>query len=295
MTNRQGEKWKQILKSVTHFLFSGSKISVDGDCSHKIKRCLLLGRKAMTNLDSILKSRDIFPVVMYRCGNWPIMKAEHWRMAAFNLWCWRRLLRVPWTVRRSNQSVLKEINPEYSLEGLMLKLKLQYSGHWMRRAHSLEKTLMLERLRAEGDGGNRGWDVWMASLTQWTWDWTNSGRQWRTGKPGMLQSMGCKESDMTYQLHNKSELKPTSVLVRAPRLALVVKNPPTSAGDTGVTGDAVSIPGLGRSPEGGHGNSLQYSCLENSMGRGVWQATIHGAAKSRTWLSIPFQFSPIYL
>ena len=95
----------------------------------------------------------------------------------------------------------------------------------------------------------------------------------------MLQSMGCKESDMTYQLHNKSELKPTSVLVRAPRLALVVKNPPTSAGDTGVTGDAVSIPGLGRSPEGGHGNSLQYSCLENSMDRGAWCATVHGCHK----------------
>ena len=114
MTNRQGKKWKQILKSVTDFLFSGSKITVDGDRSHTIKRCLFLRRKAMTNLDGILKSRDIFPVVMYRCGTWIIKKAEHWRMAAFNLWCWRRLLSVLWTVRRSSQLVLKEINPEYS-------------------------------------------------------------------------------------------------------------------------------------------------------------------------------------
>ena len=134
-----GEQWK-----LRDFFFSGSKITADGDCSHEIKRCLLLGRKVMTNLDSILKSRDItlstkvhlvkamvFPGVMYRCESWTIKKAERQRNDAFELWCWRRLLRVPWTARRSNQSILKEISPEYSLEGLMLKLKLQYFGHLM--------------------------------------------------------------------------------------------------------------------------------------------------------------------
>ena len=129
---------------------------MDGDCSHEIKRCLLLGKKAITNLDSIYKGRDItlptqvglvkamvFPVVMYRCESWTIKKAEYQRICAFELWCWRKLLRVPWTARRSNQSILKEINPEYSLEGLMLKLKFQYYDHLMQRAYSLEKTLML--------------------------------------------------------------------------------------------------------------------------------------------------------
>ena len=132
------------METVTDFSFLGSKITADGDCSHEIKRPLLLGRKVMTKLDSILKSRDItfptnvclvkamvFPVVMYGCESWIIKKAEHQRIDAFELWCWRRLLRVLWTVRRSNQSILKEIGPEYSLEGLMLKLKLQYFAHWM--------------------------------------------------------------------------------------------------------------------------------------------------------------------
>ena len=146
----------ETLKSVRDFIFLGSKITAEGDYSHEIKRCLLLGRKAMTNLDSILKSRNItlptkvhlvkamvFPVVMYGCENWTINKAEHWRTDAFELWCWRRLLRIPWTARRSKQSILKEITPEYLLEGLMLKLKLQYFGHVMQRTDSLEKTLML--------------------------------------------------------------------------------------------------------------------------------------------------------
>ena len=141
---------------MSDFIFLGSKITADGDCSHEIKRHLLLGRKAMTNLDSILKSRGItlptkvhlvkamvFPVVMYGCESWTLKKAEHQRIDAFELWCWRRLLRVPWTARRSNQAILKESNPEYSLEGWMLKLKCQYFGHLMRRADSLEKTLML--------------------------------------------------------------------------------------------------------------------------------------------------------
>ena len=146
-------------EAVTYFTFLGSKITTDSDCSHEIKRYLLLGKKAMTNLDSILKSRDItllikvclvkamvFPVVMYGCESWTVMKAEHQRIDAFELWCWRRLLRVPWTARRSNQSILKEINPKYSLGGLMLKLKLQYFGHLMQRTDSLEKTLMLGKI-----------------------------------------------------------------------------------------------------------------------------------------------------
>ena len=147
------------LKTVADFIFLGSKITADGDCSHEIKRRLLLGRKVMTNLDIILKSRDItlptkvclvkamvFPVVMYGCESWSIKKAEHRRIDAFELWCWRRLLRVPETARRSNQSILKEISPECSLEGLMLKLKFQYFGHLMQRADSFEKTLMLGKI-----------------------------------------------------------------------------------------------------------------------------------------------------
>ena len=181
--------WKvegENVEAVTDFLFLGSKITVDGDWSLEIKSRLLLGRKAMTNLDSILKSRDIilptkvhlvkamiFPVVMYGCESWTIKKAEHQKIDAFELWCWRRLLRVPWTSRRSNQWILKEINHDYSLEGLMLKLKLQYFGHLMWRANSLEKTLMPERLRA---GGEAGIDSWMASPTQWIWVWATSGR-----------------------------------------------------------------------------------------------------------------------
>ena len=145
-------------------LFFGTKVIADGDCSHKIKRHFLLGRKVMTNLDSILKSRDIslqtnvhlvkavvFPVVMYGCESWTVKKAEHRRIDAFELWCWRRLLRVPWTARRSNQSILKEISPKYSLEGLMLKLKLQYFGYLMRKTDSFEKTLMLWKI----EGGRR--------------------------------------------------------------------------------------------------------------------------------------------
>ena len=152
----------ETVEKVSDFIFLGSKITTDGDCSHEIKRRLLLGRKVMTNLDSILKCRDItlptkvclikamvFPVVMYGCERWTIKKAEHRRIDAFELWCWKRLFRVPWTTRRSNQSILKEISPEYSLEGLMLKLKLQYFGHLMRRADSLGKTLMLGKIEGE--------------------------------------------------------------------------------------------------------------------------------------------------
>ena len=128
----------------------------------------------------------VFSVVMYRCESWTVMKAEYRRIDAFELWCWRRLLRVPWTASRSNQSILKEIGPGCSLEGMMLTLKLQYFGHFMRRVDSLEKTLMLGGIGAGGEGDDRGWDGWMASLTRWTWIWVNSGSWWWTGRPGVL-------------------------------------------------------------------------------------------------------------
>ena len=151
--------WQIDWETVADFILGGSEITADGDCSHEIKRCFLLGRKVMINLDSMLKSRDItlstivhlvkamvFPVLMYGCEIWTIKKAEHGRIDAFELWCWRRLLRVPWTARRSNQSILKEISSGCSLEGLMLKLKLQYFGHLMQRADSFEETLMLGKI-----------------------------------------------------------------------------------------------------------------------------------------------------
>ena len=162
---------------MANFIFGGYKITVDGDYSHEIKRCLLIGRKVMTNLDSILKSRDItlptkvllvkamvFPVVMYGCESWTVKKAECQRIDAFELWCWRRLLRVPWTARRANQSILKEISPECSLEGLKLKLKLQYFGHLMRRADSFEKTLMLGKIEGRRRRGQQRMR-WLHSLT----------------------------------------------------------------------------------------------------------------------------------
>ena len=167
----------ETVETVSDFILGGFKITANGDCSHEIKRCLLLVRRVMTNLDSILKSRDItlltkvclvkaivFLMVMYGCERWTIKKAEHWRIDAFELWCWRRLLWVSWTARRSNQSILKEINPEYSLEGLMLKLKLQYFGHLMRRTDSLEKTLMLGKIEGRM---KRGWQRmrWLDGIT----------------------------------------------------------------------------------------------------------------------------------
>ena len=158
----------ETVETVANFIFLGSKITVDSDCSHEIKRCLLLGRKVMTNLDSILKSRAItlstkvhlvkamvFPVVTYGCESWTVKKAERWRIVAFELWCWRRLLRVPWTARRSNQSILKEISPGCSLEGLMLKLRLQYFGHLMWRADSFEKTLVLGKFEGRRRRGQQ--------------------------------------------------------------------------------------------------------------------------------------------
>ena len=191
----------ETMEAMRGFIFWGSKITAyDGKCSHEIKRHLLLGRKAMTSLDSILRISDItlpikfhlvkamvFLVVMYGCERWMIKKTEHRRIDAFELWCRRRLLRVPWTARKSNQSILKDISPEYSLEGQMLKLNLQYFGHLMPMTQ-WKRPWFLERLKAGGEGDNRRWDGWMASPMQWTWVWVNSRSWWWTGKPGVLQS-----------------------------------------------------------------------------------------------------------
>ena len=176
--------WKidgETVDTVADFILGGSKITADGDCSYEIKRCLLCGRKAMTNLDSILKSRDItlptkvhlvkatvLPIILNECESWTIKKAEHLRIDGFELWCWKRLLRVPWTARRSNQSILKEISPEYSLEGLMLKLKLRYCGQLMEELTHWKSLWCWEGLGAGGEGDDRGWDGWMASPTRWT-------------------------------------------------------------------------------------------------------------------------------
>ena len=183
--------WQIHVETVTNFIFWGSKITADGDCSHEIKRHLLLGRKVMTNLDRVLKGRGItlptkvhlintmvFPVVMYGCERWTIKKVEHRRIDAFELLCWRRLLRVPWTARRSNQSILKEISPEYSLEELMLKLKLHYFGHLIWRTDSFKKTLMFGKIEGRR---TRGWQRmrWLDGIqTQWTWVWVNSRSSW---------------------------------------------------------------------------------------------------------------------
>ena len=240
---------------------------------------MLLERKAMTNLHSILKSRNItlptkvhlvqamvFPVGKYQYDTWTIKKAEHWRTDAFELWCWRRLLRVPWTIRRWNQSILKEIFPEYSMEGLMLKVKLQHFGHLMQRTDSLEKTLMLGKIEGRRrrrrqrmrwlDGIADSVDMSFSKLQELVW----------------CSPWGHKESDMTEQL-NWIYIFPGGA---------VVKNLPTNAGDTR---DLDLIPASERSPAVGNGNPPQYSCLESFMDSGAWWATTHGATESRTWLS----------
>ena len=190
------------MEAVTDFIFLGSNISADGDGSHEITRRLILGRKAMTNLDNVLKSRDItlltkvhivkamiFPVVMYVCENWTIVKPKCRRIDVFEVWCWRKLLRVPWTARRSNQLILNEINPEYSLEELLLKLKLQSFGHLLQRANSLEKILMLGKIK----GKRRGWQKmrWLDNITDSLEVNLRKLREIAKGREaGMLQSMG---------------------------------------------------------------------------------------------------------
>ena len=196
----------ETVETVTDFIFLGFKITVVGDCSHEIKRWLLLGRKAMTNLDGILKSKDItlppkihiintmaLPVVMYGCDSCIIKKAEHWRIDAFELWCWRRLLRVPWTARRSNQPILKEISPECPLERLMLSWNSNtLATSWEELTH-WKRLWCWEGLGTWGEGDDRGWDGWMASLSRWTWVCMNSGRWWWTGRPGVLQFLGSQK------------------------------------------------------------------------------------------------------
>ena len=183
--------------------FLGSKISADGDCSHEIKRHLFLGRKVMINLDSLLKSRDItlpikihlvkamvFPEVMYGCESRTVKKAEGQRFDVFELWCWRKLLRVPWTARKSNQPILKEISPEYSLEDWYWSWNSNTLATWCKQLTHLKRPLCWERSKAGGEGDDRGWDGWMASPTQWIWVWVSSGSWWWIGRAGVLQSMG---------------------------------------------------------------------------------------------------------
>ena len=184
-------------------IFEGSKITADGDWSHEIKRRLRLGRKVMTNLDSILKSRDItlptkaclvkamvFPVVMYECESWTVKKAECWRIDAFELWCWRRLLRVPWIARRSNQSILKEISPGVLWKDWCWSWNCNTLATWYEELTHLKRPWCWERLKAGGEGDERGWDGWMASPTQRTRVWVDSTSWWWTGRPGVLQFMG---------------------------------------------------------------------------------------------------------
>ena len=209
-------RWGNSGNNVRLYLGGGSKITADGDCSHEIKRYLLLGRKVMTNLDSIFKGRDItlptkvhlvkamvFPVVMYGCESWTVKKAERWRIDAFEVWCWRRLFRVPWTARRSNLSILKDISPGISLEGMMLKLKLQSFATSCEELTHWKRTWYWEELGSGGEGDNRGGDGWMASPTWWTWVCVNSRSWWWTRRPGMLQFMGSQrvEHDWVTELN----------------------------------------------------------------------------------------------
>ena len=225
------QSWFQLvlLPAQTDFIFLGSKITTDGGYSHEIKRCLLLGRKVMTNLDSILKSRDItlptkvhlvkamvFPVVMYGCDSWTVKKAELRRIDAFELWCWRRLLRVPWTARRSNQSIMKEISPGISLEGMMLKLKLQYFGHLMQKGDSLKKTLMLGGIRDRRRRGRQRMR-WLDGITDSMdveFEWTPGVHDGQEGL-ACCNSWGRKELDTTDRLNWTDTVKGFGIINKA--------------------------------------------------------------------------------
>ena len=193
----------ETVETVWDFIFLGPKITADGDSSHENERLFLLGRKAMTNLDSILKSRDItlptmvhlvkamvFPVIMYGCESWTMNKADCQRIDAFEMWCWRRHLRIPWTPRRSNQSILNEISPAHSLEGLILNWSSNTLATWCEELTHWKILWCWERLKAGGEGDDREWDDWVASPTRWTWVWASCGSWWWTRNSGMLQSIG---------------------------------------------------------------------------------------------------------
>ena len=268
----------ETVETVSDFIFWGSKITADGDCSHEIKRCFLLGRKVMTNLDSILKSRDItlptkvclikamvFPVVMYGCESWTTKKAKHRRIDTFELWCWRRLLRDPWTARRSTQSILKEISPGCSLEGLMLKLKLQSFGHLMRRADSLEKPLMLGKTEGRRRRGRQRMTVgWHHRLHRHGFGWTPGVGDGQGGL-ACCGSWDCKESDMAEWL-DWTEL-----------VAHTVKDLPAMQ-ETWIWSMGQEYP-----LEEGMATHSSILAWKNSKDRGAWWATMHVVTVGHDW------------